>query len=104
MSPLLQPKVEIMIAAAIASTPGVPKMASHHCDRDAILRRVLDFGQRQGSDVGDVREHVEHDHNPATVEQGARKIPSRFAHFAADKRDVGPRRLREERSDHCFAK
>src|SRR5437867_7729355 len=39
----------------------------HHCHGHAILRRVLDFGQRQDGEISDVGEQIKDDHNPAAT-------------------------------------
>ena len=49
------------------------KNGIHRGDRHAILRRVLDSVERQGRDVGEVREDVEDDDQPAAGQERARR-------------------------------
>ena len=72
----------------------------HHGDGDAIMRRVLDFRERQHSDVREIGQQIQNDHDPAASQQRAHKVLSRVAHFAANERDICPCGLREQRADH----
>ena len=76
------------------------KHGAHRGDRDAILRRVLNFGKRERRQVSDVSQDVERHDDRATDEQRPRQIFSRIADLAAGKGDVVPGRLREKRPRH----
>src|SRR5437016_5839893 len=69
-----------------------------------MLWGVLDAIEREDGDIGEVGQQVKQDDNPATIKQRTRKIATGLTHFAPDKCDIRPRRLREERADHVFAK
>ena len=76
------------------------KHGTHRGDRDAILRRVLNFGKRERRQVSDVSQDVERHDDRATDEQRPRQIFSRIADLTAGKSDVIPGRLREKRPSH----
>ena len=76
----------------------------HHRHRHAILRRVLDFRKRQYGQVSKVGQQIKGDHNRAAAHERAHQIFSRIAHFAADKCDICPGGLSEQRTDHRFSK
>ena len=65
---------------------------------------MLDAIEREDGDIGDVGQQVKQDDNPAAIEQRTRKIAPGLTHLAADKCDIRPRRLCEERADHGLAK
>src|SRR6266496_2338763 len=82
----------------------MPEESIHRRDGDAILRRAFDSRKWQNSDVSEISEQIQNHDDPAADKQRAHEVASRVAYFAADKRDVGPSRLRKKRADHCFAK
>src|SRR6266496_2462870 len=82
----------------------MPEESIHGCDCDATMRRALDSREWQNSDVSEISEQIQNHHDPAAGKQCAHEVAPRVAYFAADKRDVGPGRLRKKRADHCFAK
>jgi hypothetical protein len=87
-----------------AHRTGTTEDCVHHCHCDPIPRCVFDFRKRQHSDVGKIGQQIKDDYAAASDHQRTHKIFSRLAHFAADKRDIRPGSLREERTHHRFSK
>src|SRR4029077_13433523 len=87
-----------------AHRTGTTENGIHHGHSDPILRRVLDFRKWQYSHISKIGQQIENDDDAATYDQRAHKILSRVAYFTADKREICPGGLREERAHHRFSK
>jgi len=71
----------------------------HRRNRDAILRRMLDFWKRQERQIRNVREHIQNHNGAGANQKRTDKISRRITHFAAKKRDVRPGGLGKDRTE-----
>ena len=96
--PLMQPKVEIMMAMAMICAPAPGIHRAHHGAGHAIERRRLHLVERQHHQISDVRQQVQTDHDRRPEGQRQRHVAARRAHFARREGDVVPGVGGKERS------
>src|SRR4029077_7947831 len=64
---------------------------------DAVTRRILNCGERQGGEVGYICQQIQADHQNRSERQRERNITPWVDHFAGGKGDIVPRISRKER-------
>ena len=64
-----------------AHRAGMTEDGVHHRHGYPVLRRMLDFRERQHSDVGEIGQQIKNNHDGAANYQRAHQIFSRIAHL-----------------------
>ncbi len=86
-----------MIATAMMVAPAPGKNYVGCLGRDAIARRILNCGEWQRRQIGDIREQIKADDENRSERERQRNVAPRIDHFAGGESDVVPGVGRKER-------
>ncbi len=97
ISPLLHPKVEIIIATAIIAAPAPGKITSAVAEPTRSLGTFLHVFESKRDEIGNIREQIKRDHSARAEQKRERKISFRIDDLARRECDVMPCISRKQR-------